>query len=142
MKAGQRVATIDLDSRQKSLTHYAANRHAWAKRAHTDLELAVHFSVRAERSTLTISWIPEAAQQWVGLGAYPGNPHWDRYGGAGQQFRHSAIHPTSTAQRYCVGNEFCGNGSLWCRAVAVPARKADGKKDGAHQRFWGYLHWN
>jgi chromosome partitioning protein len=49
MKAGQRVATIDLDSRQKSLTHYAENRHAWAKRTHTDLELAVHFSVaRAE----------------------------------------------------------------------------------------------
>ncbi len=40
--AGQRVATIDLDSRQKSLTH-------WAKRTLTDLELAVHFSVaRAE----------------------------------------------------------------------------------------------
>src|SRR6266542_1005578 len=49
MKAGQRVATIDLDSRQKSLTHYAENRHAWAKRTHTDLELAVHFSIaRAE----------------------------------------------------------------------------------------------
>ncbi len=26
MKAGQRVATIDLDSRQRSLTHYAENR--------------------------------------------------------------------------------------------------------------------
>ncbi len=49
MKAGQRVATIDLDSRQKSLTHYLENRRAWAKRTHTDLELAVHFSVaRAE----------------------------------------------------------------------------------------------
>ena len=49
MKAGQRVATIDLDTRQKSLTHYAENRRAWAKRTHTDLELAVHFSVaRAE----------------------------------------------------------------------------------------------
>jgi len=49
MKAGQRVATIDLDSRQKSLTHYAENRRAWAKRTHTDLGLAVHCSVaRAE----------------------------------------------------------------------------------------------
>ncbi len=49
MKAGQRVATIDLDTRQKSLTHYAENRRAWAKRTHTDLELAVHFSIaRAE----------------------------------------------------------------------------------------------
>src|SRR6266581_2414989 len=45
MKVGQRVATIDLDSRQRSLTHYAENRRAWAKRTHTDLELAVHFSV-------------------------------------------------------------------------------------------------
>jgi chromosome partitioning protein len=49
MKVGQRVATVDLDSRQRSLTHYAENRRAWAKRTHTDLELAVHFSVaRAE----------------------------------------------------------------------------------------------
>src|SRR6266567_1006192 len=39
MKAGQRVATIDLDSRQKSLTHYIANRGAWAKRTHGMLEL-------------------------------------------------------------------------------------------------------
>ena len=28
LKAGQRVATIDLDSRQKSLTHYVENRRA------------------------------------------------------------------------------------------------------------------
>src|SRR2546430_7535045 len=49
MKAGQRVATIDLDSRQKSLTHSIANRGAWAKRTHGMLELPVHFSVaRAE----------------------------------------------------------------------------------------------
>src|ERR1700692_839305 len=32
LKAGQRVATIDLDSRQKSLTHYVENRDAWARR--------------------------------------------------------------------------------------------------------------
>src|SRR6476660_1652975 len=30
MKAGQTVATIDLDSRQRSLTHYVDNRRAWA----------------------------------------------------------------------------------------------------------------
>ena len=30
IKAGQRVATIDLDSRQKSLTHYVENRQAWS----------------------------------------------------------------------------------------------------------------
>jgi chromosome partitioning protein len=45
MKAGQRVATIDLDSRQKSLTHYFENRRDWAKRAGIALELPVHFCV-------------------------------------------------------------------------------------------------
>ena len=45
MKAGQRVATIDLDSRQKSFTHYIEHRRAWAQRAKLDLELPVHFCV-------------------------------------------------------------------------------------------------
>src|SRR6267142_1781820 len=45
MKAGQRVATIDLDSRQKSFTHYIDNRRAWARRARVDLELPVHFCI-------------------------------------------------------------------------------------------------
>lgn len=49
MKSGQRVATIDLDSRQKSFTHYIENRAAWAKHAHLDLELPTHFCIdRAE----------------------------------------------------------------------------------------------
>lgn len=45
MKAGQRVATIDLDSRQKSFTHYIENRRAWAKHARLDLELPTHFCI-------------------------------------------------------------------------------------------------
>ena len=45
MKSGQRVATIDLDSRQKSFTHYIENRAAWAKHAHLDLELPTHFCI-------------------------------------------------------------------------------------------------
>jgi chromosome partitioning protein len=45
MKAGQRVATIDLDSRQGSFSNYIGNRRAWAKRAKLDLELPVHFRV-------------------------------------------------------------------------------------------------
>jgi len=45
MKAGQRVATIDLDSRQKSFTHYIDHRRAWSRHAHIDLELPVHFVV-------------------------------------------------------------------------------------------------
>jgi chromosome partitioning protein len=46
MKAGQRVATFDLDSRQKSFTHYIENRRAWAKHAKLDLELPTHHCVR------------------------------------------------------------------------------------------------
>jgi chromosome partitioning protein len=42
MKAGQRVATIDLDCRQQSLTRYINNRSAWARRTGLDLELPVH----------------------------------------------------------------------------------------------------
>jgi chromosome partitioning protein len=45
LKAGQRVATIDLDSRQKSLTHYIENRRDWAKRGALDLELPMHFCI-------------------------------------------------------------------------------------------------
>jgi len=45
MNVGQRVATIDLDSRQKSFTHYVDNRRNWAKRAGIDLRLPAHFCV-------------------------------------------------------------------------------------------------
>jgi chromosome partitioning protein len=45
MKAGQRVATVDLDSRQKSFTHYVENRRDWAQRAGIELELPSHFHV-------------------------------------------------------------------------------------------------
>src|SRR5215217_4014880 len=45
LKAGQRVATIDLDSRQKSFTHYIDNRRAWAKHAKLDLELPQHYCI-------------------------------------------------------------------------------------------------
>lgn len=45
LKAGQRVATIDLDSRQKSFSRYIDNRRAWAKRTGIDLELPHHCCV-------------------------------------------------------------------------------------------------
>jgi chromosome partitioning protein len=45
LQAGQRVATIDLDSRQKSFTHYVENRRDWADRTRTKLEIPVHFCV-------------------------------------------------------------------------------------------------
>lgn len=42
LKAGQRVATIDLDCRQRSFTHYIENRRAWARRSGRALELPHH----------------------------------------------------------------------------------------------------
>ena len=45
LKAGQRVATIDLDSRQQSFTHYIENRRAWAERARVTLEMPTHYCV-------------------------------------------------------------------------------------------------
>ncbi len=45
LKAGQRVATIDLDSRQKSLTRYIDNRRAWARRSRIDLKIPTHYCV-------------------------------------------------------------------------------------------------
>ena len=45
MKRGQRVATIDLDSRQKSFTHYIENRRDWAKRANIKLEAPSHYCI-------------------------------------------------------------------------------------------------
>jgi chromosome partitioning protein len=45
MNVGQRVATIDLDSRQRSFTHYVENRRAWARHAGIDLKVPVHFCV-------------------------------------------------------------------------------------------------
>jgi chromosome partitioning protein len=44
IKSGQRVATIDLDARQKSLTHFIENRRAWARQLGRDLETPDHFS--------------------------------------------------------------------------------------------------
>src|SRR5919198_3074089 len=51
LKAGQRVATIDLDSRQKSFTHYIDNRRAWAKHAKLDLELPQHYCISRGEGT-------------------------------------------------------------------------------------------
>src|SRR3954463_4818739 len=60
LKAGQRVATIDLDSRQQSFTHYIENRRAWAKHAGLQLELPSHY--RISRSDGAIVSENEAAE--------------------------------------------------------------------------------
>lgn len=53
LKAGQRVATIDLDSRQQSFTRYIENRRTWAQRTGIDLEVPHHCCV-ALGSTMQI----------------------------------------------------------------------------------------
>ena len=45
LKAGQRVATIDLDSRQKTFTHYVENRRDGARRTGAALEVPDHFAI-------------------------------------------------------------------------------------------------
>ena len=62
LKAGQRVATIDLDGRQKTFTHYIENRRAWAERARIQLELPTHYCVeRAESSSIEANESKEVA---------------------------------------------------------------------------------
>jgi chromosome partitioning protein len=46
LKAGQRVATIDLDCRQQSFTRYINNRRAWASRTGLHLEIPVHRCIK------------------------------------------------------------------------------------------------
>src|ERR1700709_970767 len=46
MKAGQRVATIDLDCRQHSFTRYIGDRSAGARRTGLDLEIPVHYCIK------------------------------------------------------------------------------------------------
>lgn len=45
LKAGQRVATIDLDSRQRTFTRYVNNRRDCARRSGAPLELPDHFTI-------------------------------------------------------------------------------------------------
>jgi chromosome partitioning protein len=62
LKAGQRVATIDLDPRQQSFTHYIENRRAWGERARVTLEMPTHYCVaRAEGNSLEANEAQEFA---------------------------------------------------------------------------------
>ena len=45
MRAGQRVATIDLDSRRQTLTHYIENRRSLATRKRINLDLPTHHCI-------------------------------------------------------------------------------------------------
>jgi chromosome partitioning protein len=53
LKTGARVASIDTDGRQRSLSRYIENRAAWQKKTGLDLELPSHFTVpNAEGETV------------------------------------------------------------------------------------------
>ena len=70
LKAGQRVATIDLDSRQKSFTHYIENRRAWAERARLPLEQPTHYCIaRGESNSLEANEATEFANFSKAIGA-------------------------------------------------------------------------
>src|SRR5436305_13949440 len=45
LSLGQRVATLDLDLRQKSLTHYAENRRQWVRHRRIELSTPSHFRI-------------------------------------------------------------------------------------------------
>ena len=45
LKSGARVASIDTDGRQRSLTRYVENRAAWARKTGLPLEMPIHFTV-------------------------------------------------------------------------------------------------
>jgi chromosome partitioning protein len=63
MHAGQRVATIDLDSRQKSFTRYIEFRRDWANRTGLDLKIPTHACIaRAPTRKLDDNEAIEAAQ--------------------------------------------------------------------------------
>jgi chromosome partitioning protein len=53
MNVGQRVATIDLDSRQKSFTRYIEFRRDWCKRTRLDLKVPTHACI-ARGATLKL----------------------------------------------------------------------------------------
>jgi chromosome partitioning protein len=53
LSLGQRVATIDLDSRQGSFTRYIDNRRAWGQHARLELRVPMHFCV-ARGATLKL----------------------------------------------------------------------------------------
>jgi len=74
LKAGQRVATIDLDSRQQSFTHYIENRRAWAERARVNLEMPTHYCVpRADTNSLDANEAKEFASFSVAISAIEHN---------------------------------------------------------------------
>ena len=68
LKSGYRVATVDLDGRQLSLTRYVENRRRWARSARISLSLPEHFHVPpAKRETVSEAEGEEFRQLTDGL---------------------------------------------------------------------------
>jgi chromosome partitioning protein len=73
LKSGYRVATVDLDGRQLSLTRYVENRRRWARTAHISLALPEHFHVPpAKRETVSEAEGEEFRQLTDGLNEIEG----------------------------------------------------------------------
>lgn len=53
LKAGYRVATVDLDTRQRTLTRFFENRQSWARESGLDLELPFHHALDRGRADRT-----------------------------------------------------------------------------------------
>jgi chromosome partitioning protein len=69
LKAGQKVATVDLDGRQLSLTRYVENRRRWSRSAGIDLSMPEHFHVTpARRETVADAEGEEFRRLMDGLG--------------------------------------------------------------------------
>jgi chromosome partitioning protein len=74
LEAGQRVATIDLDSRQRSFTRYIEFRRDWAKRGGLDLRIPTHALIaRAPTLKVDDNEAIEAAQFASALSAIEQN---------------------------------------------------------------------
>jgi chromosome partitioning protein len=55
MKAGHKVATIDLDTRQQTLTRYIENRKVWAEANSVALEVPVHLVINRTEGELVVA---------------------------------------------------------------------------------------
>lgn len=62
MKAGQRVATIDLDARQRTFTNYIENRRAWAQHVGRDLEIPEHLCLEEAADERAAQSLTEAVE--------------------------------------------------------------------------------
>ena len=55
LKAGRKVATMDLDARQLSLTHYVKNRKDWSKQSGVWLDIPTHLNVSRQEGSLVVA---------------------------------------------------------------------------------------